>query len=1161
MLFKFHLYVQKHFNRTYTVIALPFYDLTVYGSNLEEIKQEITETLQKRIAETHPSNLHQFEFNSKISLQKTQIEARPTDRKKRNKRREKVKLTFSLLVEPMEDDQLYVRVPKLGFHGPSFYAFNWEELHTQAQTELANWLDGFSLEQLHDYTYSRQETLEILEVEVALKKLKDRADEEADAFNPFATPQENFWALKETGVNMTAQAAEGRFRRAYRRDELVEDLMKTLMAPRNNSILLIGPSEGGKTAVIHEVVRRMQRGDCPEPLRDRAVWMLSPDRIIAGAQFIGTWEERINNIADECRKKGHILFIEDLPGLLEIGRWSKSDANVALALRPHIASGELTLIGEGLPDRVAMGDNLGPGFMNLFRRVEVPSMTEEETISVLGSVARDLEREHNIRILPEANDATVQLTRRFVPYRAFPGKAIRLLEETVHDHNRAHSSGGGRSFLRRIPNALINRQSVIMTFSRLSGMPEFIVNDTARMNIEEVEKYFHDRILGQEDAVQTVVNLVTTVKAGLNDPGKPMGALLFIGPTGVGKTQMAKTLATYLFGHEDRMIRFDMSEYRDLDGIAKLIGAFGKEGELTRRVREQPFSVVLLDEFEKADPRIYDIFLQVLGEGRLTDSGGKTTYFHNSIIIMTSNLGAGAKAFSGLGFSRGTQVTQSAEVNEALREHYHDQVESYFRPEFVNRIDYIVVFGQLDPLALRSIATREMGEILLRDGITRRNLLVEIEESVIDLVLKTGYSPLYGARPLKREIERIVVSPMARELAQRSPQDNNLLRIAVDKDSQQIYLKNVPIDQSGAQTNIELTTGIGDDAVRRLRMDTAQLVEGFAILRRKLMDWLESETYKEMTQEKADLLTYTQAPDFWDNGSEARTKLGRFYFLDRLTRRVQQLYERAEYLEDFAILVNRERDLRYQPDLARDYEELHRNAAYLDVELLTAHLPHRNQAMLLLKPIGTTPINRTSKPTEEWLHRLARVYLFWAERKGYDRDIYMLLPDKTAPGGQRFKHLNAANFADLMKQFNEAGYTEEIALLMEGSNVFGFLKGERGLHRLERDGSDELAYMQVFAIPDGTNIDEWLNDYREIKVDIEEGRRAAPPNERLTVIRFYALDKQGERFIRDTRTNVRSIRIKDVMERGQIDDFILAYLEQEERGVGWEDRFPPTFPF
>ncbi len=245
-----------------------------------------------------------------------------------------------------------------------------------------------------------------------------------------------------------------------------------------------------------------------------------------------------------------------------------------------------------------------------------------------------------------------------------------------------------------------------------------------------------------------------------------------------------------------------MSEYSDFDGVVRLIGMFDKDGELTRKVREQPFSVVLLDEFEKASPRIYDIFLQVLGEGRLTDASGKTTFFHNAILIMTSNLGGGSKAFRPPGFGTGDALADPTVINAALRDHYTAQIQQYFRPEFINRIDKIAVFGQLSHQAVRDIARRELNDVLLRDGITRRSILVEIDEAVIDLVLEHGYSPEYGARPLKREIERRVVAPMARTLAQRGSQEQHLLRVAVE--DQKLILKIVPIDEAAQRSTVTL---------------------------------------------------------------------------------------------------------------------------------------------------------------------------------------------------------------------------------------------------------------------------------------------------------------------------------------------------------------------
>lgn len=1155
MKFKFHLFVQKHQNRTYTVTVLPFNDLTSFGINLDEIKNELTEAIKERVRETPPQYLQHLEFDSRINLHKVQVNLRPVD-KKHKKRREQIKLLFSLVIKPEDDGQLLVSVPKLGNPPLSFYVFNENELDQQANVEISAWFESTTLDQLMEYRHARSETLETLELDIPLRKIKEQA--EGSGLNALDT--NNFWALKEVGINLTAQAAEGRFRKAYRRDQYVEDILRTLAGVRHNSALVLGPSEVGKTAIMHEVVRRIQRKECDDSLHERQIWMLTPDRLIAGAQFIGTWEERINDIANECRQKQHILYVEDLPGLLEVGRWSKSDSNIAMALKPHVASGEVIIIGECSPERFTMGMNLGSSFMNLFRVINVEAMLEDETLSVLGNVARDLEREFDLRVEPTALDSAVELSRRFLPYRSFPGKAIRLIEEAVTDANKTRPTRPTNPFstLRSIARTNVERRQVIGTFSRQTGLPEFIINDEARLDTTDIEKYFRERIIGQNQAVASMINLVATVKAGLNDPHKPLGTFLFIGPTGVGKTEMAKTLASYLFGDANRLIRFDMSEYGNVDGMARLIGAFNTEGELTRKVREQPFCVVLLDEFEKADPRIYDIFLQVLGEGRLTDSRGKMTSFHNAILVMTSNLGSGQRELRGTGFGRPDEPDPD-EIAQNLGQHYRARIEAYFRPEFINRIDQIVTFTQLTQPALRQIAARELSEILRRDGITRRNILVEIDNNVIDLVLEKGYSPIYGARPLKREIERLIVAPMARALAQRRGQDQNLLRVSADH--AQIVITAIPIEEAEHVETVTLSSAMNDGTEARRRMDMHALVEGLAMIRRKLGDWDASDLVKEMRNEKAQLLHETQQANFWSSADDARDTLTRFYFLDRLLQRLQDLLERSEYLEDFGVMVNRERALAYQTDLARDYEDLYRQVSYLDIELMTAHLPHRNQVMMLITALGLQA-GTALATNDEWPRRLTEMYLNWTERKGYEFNLYLLQAKESMSGGQAFNRLTAGNFKDLLTRFGAQPYTSEIALYMQGSNVFGFLKGERGLHKLSgRDSTaDQVAQVRVFAIPDNTSIKEWLNDYQLVKAEITEGKRPEPQRDPYAVIRTYSLERT-EKFIRDMRTSVRLANVKEVMGKGLLDEFILAYLRTEEANVAWEDRFPPTFPY
>jgi ATP-dependent Clp protease ATP-binding subunit ClpC len=1154
MNFKFYLFVQKHQGGFYTVAALPFNDVVAYGANLDTVKAEIAESLKEKVAEMPVAALHKLEFVPGLTMQHVTVEIRPVDRRTKKKRRDQVKITFSLLVRKEEDGQLFVTVPRLGSPPLSFYVYSQEELQAQAQQEIAAVLGDATLEDLTDLKPARSEYLETLEIEIPIKKAKERAASAlSDILGSSRKEDNDLSVLQEVGLSMTAQEGEGRLRKAYRRESHVEDILQVLSQPRNNCVLLVGQSEVGKTAIVHEVVRRIAKKTCPEALHGREVWMLTPDRLIAGAQFIGTWEERIMAIANACRNKGVILYIEDLPGLLEAGRWSKSDTNIGMALKPHIASGHMVIIGECSPERLLMGQNLGSGLINLFKIVRVDPFAQDEAYAVLASVARDLERTHDIRIDPSALDSAIELTRRFLPYRAFPGKGIRLLEDAAAEIARktATHEGDGIASRRFTPRQTLTRAGVIGHFSHLTGLPEFIINDDSRLELDGAETFFQERVMGQPQALQAMINLIVTVKAGLNDPKKPLGSFLFIGPTGVGKTEMAKTLAAYLFGDPARMIRFDMSEYSSGDGAVRLIGTLNAEGELTCKVREQPFCVVLLDEFEKAESRIYDIFLQVLGEGRLTDANGKTTYFHNTILIMTSNLGAGQREMRKTGFN----VPEAADAEgKSLDLHYRQHVESYFRPEFVNRIDQIVVFGHLAPDALRQIAARELTEVLTRDGIARRNALVEIDESVIRLVLEKGYSPVYGARPLKREIERLVVTPLARMLAAAPQRESQLLRVVAEGAG--VTIRSLPITEAEQTATVSLSSGNGS----RQRMDTPALVEALAALRRKLADWNASDTVKEMREEKTNLMAQTQRPDFWKRADEARETLARYYFLDRLLQRIEGLRERAEYLEDFGIMISRERAYGYQTDLARDYEKLYHQVSYLDVELMTAHLPHRNQAMMLITGLG----DQTHPPEDAhaaWPRRMAELYLRFAERKGYELHIYLLKPALNAPGGMAFHRLLAPDFPTLRAELAAQPPTAEIALYLQGTNVFGFLKGERGVHkRVGREGmADELAYVRVYACPDDTEITRWLDDYQLVKTEIAEGTRTAPAQEKLTVIRLYSLDR--EKFIRDLRTAIKLTNVKEVMERGLLDEMILAYLQTPDAQITWEDRYPATFPY
>jgi len=1137
------IFIQKHENRTYTVTVPVLPNISAYGPTLEECKEEVAQALVKRLSEMPADYLNHVALRPNQSLEKVTIELRPTDPQGK-RRRNAVKLTVSLILTPEEDGQILVSAPRLDSPPLSFFIANRAELNDVAQLELAQYFHQTSFEQLLFYRAARYETLDTLEVEFKPKTAVERVKEEEE---------ENFWALKESGSNLTAQAGEGQLRRAYRRDKEVEEILATIASERRPSLLLIGPPGAGKTALVHEVARRIRRKECPETLQGRQVWAVTGSSLIAGCSYVGEWEEKLSNVVQEVRKKRHLLFVADVASLTEEGRWSRGETNMADFLKPHVQSGDVILIGESTPERLRRAEQLIPGFVAQFRTLEVAPTSEANTLSILTNVARELERSEEVRIAPAALEAAVELTNRFLPYRAQPGKAIILLEQTVGDFVRQRQPTTGEAEPRPL-----TRRDVVATFTRQTGLPEFIVSDNVPLDLAAVRTHFAERVIGQEAAVDTMTDLIATIKAGLSNPEKPLGSFFFIGPTGVGKTQLAKTLAGYLFGDERRVTRFDMSEYSDPIGMRRLIGLPGSdaEGELTRRVRAQPFCVLLLDEFEKADPQIYDLLLQVLGEGRLTDASGQTTSFQNAIVLLTSNLGGSARERRSIGLPTGSPAAAGSDP-----QYWERKVKDYFRPEFVNRIDQIVVFNPLSPETMRQIARRELGEVLLREGLVRRNLLVEIDEQVIDLLMEQGFDSTYGARPLQRAMERLVVRPLARFLAA-GHVDSDLLRLRRQGD--QVALSSVKFTAEERTSEVALGEGLlsGGHQVRRL--DDQGLIAAFAELRRKLQDWAERDAVKEMHNERAFRLAETNRPTFWDNGDYARFTLTRFYFLDRLLKRLQQLTDRAAYLEEFAAMVYHQRNAHYRQELAENYQQLDRDCAFLEVELLCAHLTHNHRAILRLRPVG-----QASEEAATWLNQLAAMYLRWAKRKGYELAVGTLGTRSQAEYygvwtyyPHKWRWQDTSDFDALLKSLAEQPAGEEVAISLEGTNVYGFLKGESGLHRRsDKRPSGERVQTLVEVVVEGPGEQDgraWLEE-QLLKQAEERQKRAQQTSKRdfvaqptpptPEVVRTYQFE--GQRGVRDLRTKLRNSNLDAVL-AGDLDDFILAYLRETEARTAWE---------
>ena len=529
--------------------------------------------------------------------------------------------------------------------------------------------------------------------------------------------------------------------RAVLRDAEVAELTKLLEAPDRRPVVLVGRRRVGKTTVVHETVsRRVAKRASPHVLKEN-VWLLSPQRLISGMIYVGQWENRLLAILDEAKRNEHVLYFDDVLGLYQAGVSRDSDLNVATVMRPYVERRDFRFLAEMTPEALRVLQERDRGFADLLHVVPVNEPPEPQTRRVLVSVARDLEGKHACRYTLDVIPTVLDLTNRYHRESAHPGKSAGML----------------RDLATRYRLAAVARQSVLEDFHARSGLSVTFLDPTARLERAQVVEELTKHVVGQTAAVDAMADTVCVAKARLNDPGRPLASMLFLGPTGVGKTQSAKALAAYLFGSADRLVRFDMNEYVGPLSPARLVGTFAEpEGLLTSAIRRQPFSVVLLDEIEKAHPAVFDLLLQVLGEGRLTDALGRTADFANAIIVMTSNLGAREAGMS-FGLRPGDGRTERAV--------YVAAAERFFRPEFINRIDRVVPFEPLSREEVGRIARKLMADVFARDGLVQRRCVLQVEPEAMERIVDEGYHPQLGARALKRAIERQLTGPVANRLA------------------------------------------------------------------------------------------------------------------------------------------------------------------------------------------------------------------------------------------------------------------------------------------------------------------------------------------------------------------------------------------------------------
>jgi len=606
--------------------------------------------------------------------------------------------------------------------------------------------------------------------------------------------------LDQYGRDLTEMAREGKLDPVIGRADEIEQTIEVLSRRTKNNPALIGDPGVGKTAIVEGIAQRIVNDEVPETLTDRRVVQLDLAGMVAGSKYRGEFEERLKKVIDEIvENEGNIiLFVDELHTIVGAGA-AEGAMDAGNMLKPALARGELHVIGATTLDEYRKDVEGDPALERRFQPVFVREPTVDETIEILHGLKDRYEAFHRVRISNEAIVAAAELSDRYIRDRFLPDKAIDLIDQAsarvrlrtrtkdgdtrsleedlrrlarerdqataAEDYDRAgqlkDQIDSRRGDLddkhkRRQRPAEVTAEDIAEVVSRATGIPVSQLTTEERQRLLDLEQQLHGRIVGQDEAVKSVAEAVRRSRAGLGDPRKPIGSFLFLGPTGVGKTELARTLAEALFGSENLMVRFDMSEFQERHTVSRLVGAppgyvgYEEAGQLTEQVRRRPYSVLLFDEIEKAHPDVFNILLQILDDGRLTDAQGRTVDFKNTVVIMTSNLGA----------DRIQQQARTNEPFEQLKEDLMQTLRQSFRPEFINRIDEIIVFRALTEEQLVDITQ------LLLDRLERRlraqHIEVEFSETAVELLAREGYDPEFGARPLARTIRRRVENELSR---------------------------------------------------------------------------------------------------------------------------------------------------------------------------------------------------------------------------------------------------------------------------------------------------------------------------------------------------------------------------------------------------------------
>nr|WP_262429807.1 ATP-dependent Clp protease ATP-binding subunit [Paratissierella segnis] len=621
--------------------------------------------------------------------------------------------------------------------------------------------------------------------------------------------------LNKYGIDLNKLASEGKIDPVIGRMKEIERVVQVLSRRTKNNPVLIGEPGVGKTAIAEGLAQRIVEGKVPEIIKDKRIVTLDLPGMVAGAKYRGEFEERLKSVLKELQDSGGvILFIDEIHTLVGAGA-AEGAIDASNILKPVLARGEIQIVGATTIDEYRKYIEKDLALERRLQPIMVEEPSVEDTIKILHGLRDKYEAHHRVKITDDALTAAAELSSRYINDRFLPDKAIDLIDEAAskkrvnayvppvelknleeklgelqHEKEEAINTQNYeqaayiRDQERKIKEELSNNKvkweqekqttNMVVDYDEIAeivsdwtGVPVSKMTEQESERLLNLESILHERVIGQDQAVNAVSNAVRRARVGLKDPNKPIGSFIFVGPTGVGKTYLAKALADALFGDEEAMIRIDMSEYMEKHSVSRLVGSppgyvgYDEGGQLTEAVRRKPYSVVLFDEIEKAHPDVFNILLQILDDGRLTDSKGKTVNFKNTIVILTSNVGATSlKKQNVLGFS--TAADESKEEYERIKETITEELKRTFRPEFLNRLDDVIVFHQLKEEQIKEIV-----DIMIRDlekKMDKLNVKIKVTEKTKEYLANTGFDPVYGARPLERTIRKMIEDQLAEEI-------------------------------------------------------------------------------------------------------------------------------------------------------------------------------------------------------------------------------------------------------------------------------------------------------------------------------------------------------------------------------------------------------------